>query len=190
MANRLMRSLLVWLPFAVLATFAAGLAYGLDQQNLRAAANDPQIQLAEDAAASLDAGAPATSVAPAAPARVDIARSLAPFVIVYSLDDKPLASSGALDGAVPVPPSGVLASARTAEDRVTWQPRSGVRIAAVVVAYRGGTVLSGRSLRLVEQRADDALRVTAVLWIGALVLTWLAIVGAALLAERSPRATP
>ncbi len=190
MAHRLLRSLLAWVPFAVLITFAAGLAYGLDQQNLRSSANDPQIQLAEDAAASLDAGAPATSVVPATPQRVDIARSLAPFLIVYVLDGKPLASSGELDGTVPGPPPGVLASARNAEDRVTWQPRSGVRIAAVVVAYRGGTVLCGRSLRLVEERADDALRVTAVLWIGALVLTWLAMVGAALVAERVPRASP
>ncbi len=191
MGHRLLRSLLAWLPFAVVITFAAGVAYGLDQQNLRSAANDPQIQLAEDAAARLDAGAAVSSVVPTSSAPVDIARSLAPFVIVYDAGDKALASSGTLDGAVPVPPQGVSASARVAEDRVTWQPRSGVRIAAVVVAFNGGTVLAGRSLRVVEQRADDALAVTAVLWLGALVLTWLVIVGLGLVAERhAPQRPP
>ncbi|PZR83675.1 MAG: hypothetical protein DLM65_01370 [Candidatus Aeolococcus gillhamiae] len=190
MGHRLLRSLLTWLPFAVVITFAAGVAYGLDQQNLRSAANDPQIQLAEDAGARLDAGAPASSVVPTSSVPVDIARSLAPFVIVYDAGDKPLASSGRLDGAVPVPPQGVSASARVAEDRVTWQPRNGVRIAAVVVAFNGGTVLAGRSLRVVEQRADDALAVTATLWLGALVLTWLVIVGSRLVAERHASRRP
>ncbi|MBJ7596370.1 MAG: hypothetical protein JF886_16195 [Candidatus Dormibacteraeota bacterium] len=190
MGHRLLRSLLTWLPFAVVITFAAGVAYGLDQQNLRSAANDPQIQLAEDAGARLDAGAPASSVVPTSSVPVDIARSLAPFVIVYDAGDKPLASSGRLDGTVPVPPQGVSASARVAEDRVTWQPRNGVRIAAVVVAFHGGTVLAGRSLRVVEQRADDALAVTATLWLGALVLTWLVIVGSRLVVERRASRRP
>ncbi len=190
MGRRLLRSVVAWVPFAVVVTMVAGLAYGLDQQNLRSGANDPQIQLAEDAAARLDAGATATAVVASSATRVDIARSLAPFVIVYDLRDQPMASSGELDGAVPVPPQGVTLSARTSEDRVTWQPRSGVRIAAVVVGYRGGAVLAGRSLRLVEQRADDALAVTAVLWVAALVLTWLAVVGIAELTDRLAVAAP
>jgi hypothetical protein len=36
---------------------------------------------------------------------------------------------------------------------VTWQPRPGVRIATVTVPWNGGTVLAGRSLRLVEEHA-------------------------------------
>jgi hypothetical protein len=198
MGRRLLRSLLTWLPLAVVITFAAGVAYGLDQQNLRAGANDPQIQLAEDAASRLDAGAAVATVVPPTLTPVDVARSLAPFVIVYNESDAPLASTGTLDGAVPVPPQGVSASARNVEDRVTWEPRSDVRIAAVVVAYRGGTVLAGRSLRVVEQREDDALATTAVLWLGALVLTWLAILFAGVLRKglrggwprRSPRVEP
>lgn len=191
MGHRVLGSLLAWLPFAVVITFAAGVAYGLDQQNLRSAANDPQIQLAEDAATRLDAGAAPATVVPSSGVPVDIARSLAPFVIVYDAGDTPLASSGRLDGAVPVPPQGVSASARVAEDRVTWQPRAGVRIAAVVVAFHGGTVLAGRSLRVVEQRADDALAVTAVLWVAALLLTGLVIIGSRLVADRlAPRRPP
>jgi hypothetical protein len=184
MGQRLVRSLMAWLPLAVGITILAGLAYGLDQQNLRQGADDPQTQLAEDAAARLGAGASVDSVVVRTGTPVDIARSLAPFVIVYDSNDRPLASTAVLDGAVPIPPQGVTASARDHEDHVTWQPRAGVRIAAVLVAYRGGAVLAGRSLRVVEQREDDALGVAVAGWLAALVLTWLAVVASGLLRER------
>jgi hypothetical protein len=167
----LRRSLVAWLPFAVAITGLAGLAYALDQSNLRQGANDPQIQLAEDAAARLAAGAPVATVVPHTDTVVDIVQSLAPFVIVYDTGDRPLASTATLDGATPLLPAGVSTSARQREDRVTWQPRDGVRIAAVVVAYSGGTVVAGRSLREVESRADDALAVTGLAWLTCLVLT-------------------
>ncbi|MGH7237815.1 MAG: hypothetical protein ACREGF_04740, partial [Candidatus Saccharimonadales bacterium] len=35
--------------------------------------------------------------------------------------------------------------------RVTWQPVSGVRVAAVAVAAKGYYVVSGRSMQVVEQ---------------------------------------
>lgn len=67
--------------------------------------------------------------------------------------------------------AGLVSTNSRREDRVTWQPRDGVRIAAVVVAYSGGTVVAGRSLREVESRADDALAVTGLAWLTCLVLT-------------------
>ena len=51
-----------WLPFAVVVTAFCALAYATVQQSLRQAANDPQIQMAEDTAASLNGGAGAESV--------------------------------------------------------------------------------------------------------------------------------
>ena len=82
-----------------------------------------------------------------------------------------LASGAQLDGTAPVPPPGVLATAiQTGTDRVTWQPRSGVRIATVVLRWTGGTVLAGRSLRRTEEitRSIETL-------IGA---GWLALIAA------------
>jgi hypothetical protein len=166
----LRRTLVAWLPFAVAITGLAALAYALDQSNLRHGADDPQIQLAEDAASRLAAGAPVATVVPHTDAPVDIARSLATFVIVYDTADRPVASTAVLDRATPLLPAGVSASARQREDRVTWQPRDGVRIAAVVVSYSGGTVVAGRSLREVEARADDALAVTGLAWLTCLAL--------------------
>jgi hypothetical protein len=51
------------------------------QQDLRLGANDPQLQLAEDTARALDAGTPATTLV--ATSKVDVATSLAPFLVIY-----------------------------------------------------------------------------------------------------------
>jgi hypothetical protein len=174
----LVRSLRVWLPIAVAVTLLSGLVYTLVQQDLRQTANDPQIQMAEDTAAQLAAGAAATSLVPSA--RVDIAASLATFIIIYDHNGRVSASSAMLDGTTPALPAGVLSSARTSgEDTVTWEPRSGVRVAAVVVPVRtGGSVLAGRSLREVELRESDLLGATALAWLfilGAVAVTILGI---------------
>jgi hypothetical protein len=170
-----------WLPLAVLAVTLCGLAYLSSQQALRQGANDPQIALAEDAAAALAGGESPSALVPTA--QVDVARSLSPFLIVYAEGGQVQASSGRLRGRVPVLPEGVLAYTRQhGQDRVTWQPEPGVRIAAVVVHAPGGPggfVLAGRSLREVEKREDQALWQAAGILVAALAAT-LAVV---LLAE-------
>jgi hypothetical protein len=54
------------------------------------------------------------------------------------------------------------------QDRITWQPEPGVRIATVVAGYTGsqsGFVLAGRSLREVEKRESQAEMEAGVVWI-------------------------
>ena len=135
----LRRALAFFLPATVVLTVACGLAFVGLQQALRSDANDPQVQLAEDVARGLDGGGDATTLI--GTARVDVALSLAPFAVVYDAAGKALATTGLLDGVPPVPPTGVLESARSSGiDKVTWQPGVGLRIAAVVVPWRGGRV--------------------------------------------------
>jgi hypothetical protein len=172
------RALAFFLPVSVLATLCCGLMYAADQQNLRSGANDPQIQMAQDAAGALDAGAQPTSLVSVG--RVDVAHSLAPFLVVFDSSGKVLATDGQLDGHDPIPPSGVLASAaNNPPDIVTWQPRSGVRIAAVVVPWQGGSVLAGRSLAQVEIRESNALLIALAAWLAMLVALGLASLAAA-----------
>jgi hypothetical protein len=179
MRSQFVRRALAFLtPVAVLATLCCGLVYAADQQNLRSGANDPQIQIAQDAASALDAGAQPTSLVSVS--RVDIAYSLAPFLVIFDSSGRVLATDGQLDGHDPIPPSGVLASAASnPPDMVTWQPLSGVRIAAVVVAWQGGTVLAGRSLAQVEIREDNALLIALAAWLAMLVALTLASLAAA-----------
>jgi hypothetical protein len=172
-----------WIPLAFVACCVAVLVYGTVQQTYRQSANDPQIQMAEGAALMVSAGGSTKTTG-----TVDIASSLAPYLVFYDASGKPLAGTGMLDGALPSLPSGVWNSvlSRGGEDRFTWQPRPGVRSAVVVdeiVGAATGTsarfVMAGRSLREVEDREDKlALQIFAGLaftLIGSLVLVALRV---------------
>ena len=174
----------IWLPFVVAISAFCALGYTSVQQAYRQGANDPQIQMAEDAVATLANGGSADAVVPVNQVPVD--QSLTPFLIVYDAKGIVLASSATLDGQTPDLPDGVLDSAKQmGEDRITWQPRDGVRIAAVIVPYQNGFVLAGRSLREVESRVDQLTTFTGLAWLLALAATLAVIAfGEFFLAEK------
>ncbi len=184
-----------WLPLAAVTTLLSGLVYLEVQQSLRWGANDPQIQMAEDAGAALTAGGTPASVLP--DAQVEISGSLAPFMVIFNDSGEPLASSARLHGATPTLPSGIFDYTRQkGEDRVTWQPEAGVRIAAVVVAYDGtqpGFVLAGRSLREVEIRATQAEQITGIAWLVTLAVSLFVVTACELILgsrDQSPQPHP
>jgi hypothetical protein len=160
----------------VVTTFIAGTGYVISQQVLRMSANDPQIQMAEDGATRMSSGAPPETILPGQV--VEMSASVAPFVMVYDNQGNLIASSGRLDGAVPKPPHGVFDFVgKKGEERVTWQPRPGVRIASVITQSDKGFVLAGRNMREVEQRERVVFNLAAIGWVAVnLVLTamWLA----------------
>jgi len=165
-----MGTIAVWAPVAVAVTGLALLAYVLVQQDLRMSANNPQVALAEDAARRLDNGASTKAVLPTD--RVDLAGSLQSGVLVYDAGGSLVAASATIDGNRPVLPPGVLDSARSqGEDRVTWEPRSGVRLATVVVPYARGFVAAARNLREVEREIDNLGLITAAAWLGTMLAT-------------------
>lgn len=53
-----------WIPLSIVMTIVCGLLYLTLQQNIRMSANDPQVQLAEDAASALQNGQSAQAVLP------------------------------------------------------------------------------------------------------------------------------
>ena len=166
-----------WLPLALLMTLVSLMVYGAVQQDLRQSANDPQIQMAEDAARALASGtSPATLVEVEG---VDIATSLAPYLIIFDDKGQPIAASARLDGQTPALPNGVFDFVRQqGEDRITWQPQPGVRSATVIVPYYGsnaGFVLAGRSLREVEKREDQLTTNLALGWIVSLIALFVAV---------------
>ena len=175
-----------WLLVTIIITGLCGLSYAAMQQVIRQSANDPQIQLAEDAASKLAGGQPLQLVVPTE--KVDIASSLAPYLIVFDANGNPIAASGQLDGQMPSIPNGIFDYVKqNGEDRLTWQPRPEVRSAIVVTQFKGpttsGFVLAGRSLREVEIREDNLEQILAVGCIALLVVTLLA---AALLFGKLP----
>lgn len=161
-----------WLPIAFICTVFALTVDVAIQQNYRQSANDPQIQLAEDDAVLLSQGASTESFD--TKNKIDIASSLSPFVIIYndSYNSEPIASSAILDGTIPQAYVGSLATARYfGENRITWEPKNGVRIAAVIKHFTNkttgasGYVLGGRNLREVEKRETNLTYLVGLGWL-------------------------
>lgn len=155
--SNFLRVIILWLPLALITTLLSGLIFNTVRQSIRQAADDPQIEMAEDTAAALNAGVRPQSIIPAG--RINIAQSLAPYLIIYNQSRYPLISSGVLDDRIPVPPSTAFKEAASnGKNRITWEPKPGVRSAVTIVPYQGnppGYVLAGRSLREVEKREQQ-----------------------------------
>lgn len=140
-----------------------GAMYAGLHQVLRESANDPQIQLAEDTAVTLN-----NDLTPAVLSEnVDVSKSLAPFVMVFNSQYQPVDASGGVVNGTPIaPPKGVFEFAKeNGLHTFTWQPTSDLRYAAVVQPYDDGYVLSARSLREVESRTDQILMLCIIGWI-------------------------
>jgi hypothetical protein len=169
----ILNALKTWLPLAAAIVFLSGLVEVTIQQNFRSGANDPQIQMAEDAARALEGGQTAAELVPAP--KVDIAASLAPYLVLFGPDDQPTAGNGFLHDSLPVLPAGVFDyAAKEGRNQVSWQPEAGVRSAVVIVPVsggKGGYVLAGRSLREVEVREDNLVKLSAAGCAGALAAT-------------------
>jgi hypothetical protein len=150
-----MKKLLPWLASLAILVVGFGTVYGAVQQSQRSDANYPQIQMAEDTAAELQHGEfAAAQLAP----NIDVAKSLAPFTIIFDKSGKVTQGSGYLNGKVPKAPLGILAAAKGKDyNAVTWQPQKGVRIAAITVAGKDYYVLSGRNLKEVEKNENRTL---------------------------------
>jgi hypothetical protein len=175
---KLARVAVLWVPFAGVITILCGMVYLTVQQSLRQSANDPQIQMAEDAAGALARGAAEETVLPAT--QVDIATSLSPFAIVFNTRGDVVAASGRLHGRNLQLPPGVLDRVRTlGENRVTLQPERSVRIASVIHYYedgpRSGFVLAGRSLREIESREQQTQTFVAIAWVVSVAISFLVV---------------
>lgn len=174
MRERLMTAFRYWIPIAIAVTAMSALVYVAVQQNFRMGLNDPQLQIAQDTAGKLVDGASPKSLV-GTPA-VDIAASLAPFVMLCDVTGTPVVSGASLEGTVPLLPNGVFEyTLQNGEDRITWQPRRDVRVATIVEYWRGknggGFVVVGRNMREVEERISNLENFVAATWLFTLALT-------------------
>ena len=176
------------LTLAVVLTLVGATGALTMQQMLRRGANQPQIDMADWYAGEIAAGEAPGDVIP--PGYVDLERSQQPFVIFYDEQGKPGAGTGYLDQNLPAPPAGVFDFARShGSEKVTWQPRPGVRIATVVkhVTNKGsGFILAGRSLSLVEEQESLLRRMVILGWIAIMTVLFA---GSSLVTRAQRRAT-
>ena len=177
MNTKIFSLVIAWLPFAALATIFAGLVYGAVQQDIRQSANDPQIQMSEDIARALETGKKPDTFTNET--KVDIAKSLAPFIMIYDDSGHLISTNATIDGVLTPIPSGVFDFVRKErQDRITWQPREGVRIASITTRYSGaqsGFVLVGRNMREIEERESKLTLQVELAWLAALATTLLIV---------------
>jgi hypothetical protein len=176
------------LTIGLILTLMGGSAAATFQQMLRRGANQPQAQMAAFYASEIASGTKPDEAIPRN--YVDLERSLEPFTIFYDDQGAPTTGTGYLNQAIPAPPRGVFNYVRThGSDTVTWQPQPNVRIATVIQRVVGpspGFILTGRSLRLVEEQESLFWRMVFGGWF---LVVFLLIAGAALL-NRSQHRQP
>jgi len=132
--------------------------YTVTQQTQRDDANYPQIQIAEDDAQSLNQGIKPTTLTEG---HVNLSSSLAPFTIIYDKLCLVVSSSGFLYGEPPEAPIGILKAANnSAYHSVTWQLNKNLRVAAVTTSANNYYVLSGRSLKVIEQNENHSFYIS------------------------------
>ncbi len=149
--------LLAWL---MTLTILFGTMYGLVQQQNRLTANDMPTMLATEAARLINGGLDASTVGNSSPQ--DISTTRVPFIIVYDKKGKSVGGSGYLDKKLAQIPLGVLQHATAIKpNAVTWQPKSGVRLATVTVATKNNYVVGAQSLKATEDRDSTLLKLTA-----------------------------
>lgn len=180
--NLLRKTFRLWIPFAVAIILISGMIYMGIQQNYRQSANDPQIQIAEDISTALLSGVPPQAIAN--PGATDIGKSIGTFIIIYNSSKSAVLSSATLDGKTPQVPNGIFDklgfhSGVKDQSRFTWEPKDGIRIAAVIQKYGDkqstGYVLVGRSLREAERRILQFQKDLLIGVVATLAVTFLAI---------------
>lgn len=166
------RRLVPWVLSLVLVTFFCLLLLFVVQKMYRQAANHPQIQIAEDAAAAFEQNqftnetlkSSFESFVPSI-GQVDLGSSLSPWIQVYDASREVIESSVSIQEAQTTPRvSSELFEGLSKRDqiRLTWQPRKGIRQAIVITKFSGlrsGYIVVGRSLREVE----DQIRILTVI---------------------------
>ncbi|MEP6614975.1 MAG: hypothetical protein ABJA57_00280 [Ginsengibacter sp.] len=159
--------ILHYLVAIAVVTIVILLVYATVQQSYRTNANDPQIQIAEDLGAYLQAGKQLETICHAD--TIDIGQSLSPVVTFYDGHGNPVKSTGFMDGKMCRLPAGLFDQARREGiHSVTWQPRPGVRMALVLLHVKSSNVefvAAARSLREVEVREYSLRKMIILAWI-------------------------
>lgn len=166
-----------WLLSAVLLTLVCDLSAILVHQTFRQGANDPQIQIAEDMASAFANNQFTDEIIKSSfqefmptKTQVNIATSLSPWIQIYTEGGEVMESSAVVTEAQTTPkiPKGIFETVqKKGEDRITWQPKKGIRQAIVVTKFSGlknGYIVAGRSLFEVEKRLVNMNWIIAIAW--------------------------
>lgn len=165
----------VWLTIIGVFTIIIGGSYTMVQQSTRLSANDQPIALAQQIKSSGIQAIP-THI-------TDTAFDSNVFAIVINDKYQVTGSSATLDGVTPVPPKGVLDFALShLQNKITWQPKPGVRIAAYILTTFNNDgvptyIVTGQSLKPYEDRINTYGSLALFAWITSFIWTSMVLFG-------------
>ena len=108
--------------------------------------------------------------------KLDISKSLSPFVLVFDTNKNLLSTSGMIGNIKPNYPKGVLDSVdKNDEDKVTWQPQTGLRFATVAIRTNSGYIVAGRSLSEPEKLIDNIGKLVLEAWLACAIFSIIAL---------------
>jgi len=165
--------MLVWLIIMFLVTFTSSLVYLVAQQSIRLGANELPIQLAIDTSLKLENGQNPGLISTD---KLDISKSLSPFVMVFDTNKNLLSTSGMIGNLKPNYPKGVLDSVdKNGEVKVTWQPQTGLRYATVALKTNSDYIVAGRSLSEPEKLIDTIGKLVLEAWLACAIFSIFAL---------------
>ena len=166
--------LIFWVIIIFLVTFTCLLTYIVAQQLTRLGANDLPVKLATETSIKLEKGqSPDNSITGET---VDISKSLETFVMIFDKDKNLIATSAMMGNVEPVYPKGVLNYVdRIREERVTWQPETGLRFATVVIKTGDNYTVAGRSLQEPERLIGIIGNLVFFAWLACAVFSTIAL---------------
>lgn len=134
----------IWFLLMLAGIFSVGCVYVCIQQSLRLSANEPAASAAKQVLVKLQSGRTPQNVLPE---KTDIRTSITPFVYIYDANQRLAATSAAYGSEDITYPKSILTEiGKSGENRVTWQPKLGLRFATVGIKYSGGYVIGCYSL--------------------------------------------
>lgn len=179
------------IPFVVSITAVLVVMYGITQTVYRQTANDPQVQRVHEVLEKIESGVSPTTIRSSFP--IDLTTSLDTFIIITDESGKIQASDAFIAGRQPVPPVASLRyAAEHGQQRITWQPEDGVRLAIVTQTSKDKKtmVVVGRSLQEAEQRIRQLGMFAGAGWLVTLIGVYLSLVGVAMISIPATRSLP
>jgi hypothetical protein len=173
LGNALFRA---WLAIVGVATLVLGASYTMVQQSTRLSADDLPLTTAQVAKQELQSGSDTKDIVPTL--KTNLRTDTSVFMIITDSSQHVLASSALLEGQTPLPPQGVFSFTNShGNDRFTWQPTSGVRLATRVTKYgqspNDGFIITGQSLKPFEDRIQTYTWIALAAWLALLAWSYM-----------------
>jgi hypothetical protein len=150
-------------------------AFVMVQQSTRLAANDAPLALNQAVRARLDNRYSPDAAVLTQPSNLS---DLAPFAILTDSKLNVEASSTPAGKAMILPPSGSFAYTKAhGQNRFTWQPSPGLRIATIITSYQGGSqyIVTGQSLGEAQSRIQVYTALMVLAGLGVIIWATLAL---------------